>query len=152
MMVNGWDLAFFLIVVLGLAVNALAGWLSGRAARSKGYSFGLFFGLSFVSWFVMATIAVFITPRPEIPKDDASRFSLSRVLYFIGLGAFILGPFSVTIASAIYADINSGAMTGIAAIGAVALTLMGVGLILTSVALAENKKGKALQNFEVAVN
>jgi uncharacterized membrane protein len=95
---------------------------------------------------------VFITPRAEIPRDDASRISLSRILYFIGLGSFILGPFSVTIASAIYADINSGAMTGIAAIGAVALTLMGIGLIMGAVATAENKNGKALQNFEASVN
>lgn len=152
MTANGWDTAFLIIIVLGLAVDALGGWLSGRAARSKGYSFGLFFGLSFVSWIVMATIAVFITPRAEIPRDDASRISLSRILYFIGLGSFILGPFSVTIASAIYADINSGAMAGIAVIGAVALTLMGVGLIMGAVATAENKNGKALQNFEASVN
>ncbi|MEY4981127.1 MAG: hypothetical protein RL174_465 [Actinomycetota bacterium] len=154
MELNSWEVSFltFIVFGLGLIVNAFAGWLSGRAARSKGYSFGLFFGLSFVSWFVMATIAVFITPRAEIPRDDASRISLSRILYFIGLGSFILGPFSVTIASAIYADINSGAMAGIAVIGAVALTLMGVGLIMGAVATAENKNGKALQNFEASVN
>ena len=152
MTANGWDTAFLIIIVLGLVIDALGGWLSGRTARSKGYSFGLFFGLSFVSWFVIATIAVFITPRTEIPQDDASRISLSRILYFIGLGAFIIGPFSVAIASVIYVDINSGAMAGIAAIGAVALTLMGVGLIMGAVATAENKNGKALQNFEASVN
>jgi MFS family permease len=152
MMANGWEITFAVIIGLGLAVDALGGWLSGRAARSKGYSFGLFFGLSFASWFAIATIAVFITPRTEIPQDDASRISLSRILYFIGLGAFIIGPFSVAIASVIYVDISSGAMAGFAAIGAVALTLMGIGLIMGAVATAENKNGKALQNFEASVN
>lgn len=149
---NSWELWFAVLVLLGLAIDAIGGWLSGRAARSKGYSFGLFFGLSFVSWLVVATIAIFIKPRTEIAADDASRTSLSRILYFIGLGAFIIGPFSVTIATAINSAINTGFMARIAAIGAVSLTLMGVGLILAAVGVAENKNGKALQSFAPTVH
>lgn len=149
---RGWDVAFLIIIGLGLLIDGLGGWFSGRAARSKGYSFGLFFGLSFVSWFVIATVAIFISPKTEIPADTPSRISLSRILYFIGLGAFILGPFSVSIASVVFYQINTGALAGIAAIGAVVLTLVGVGLIIAAVALAENKNGKALQNFTPSVN
>lgn len=145
---------FIFVVFFGLIVDAVGGWLSGRTARSKGYSFGLFFGLSFLSWFVMATIAVFIKSRAEYRHDQATeaRSSLSRILYFIGLGAFILGPFSVSLSPAAYQVLSGALLSQIVAIGAISLTIMGIGLIMASVATARNKAGDALANFKPDIN
>lgn len=147
-----WPAWFSVIIVIGLVIDAVGGYLSGRAARSKGYSFGLFFGLSFVSWFVVATIAVFIKPRTGISEIDPARKSLSWILYFTGLGAFVLGPFTVAIAAAIYAPLNVGMMSQVVNWGAIGLTFMGIGLILAAVGLAKNHEGQALQEFQASIN
>ena len=81
---------FYLVIFVGLVLNVASGWLSGATARSKGFSFALFFGLSFVSWLIMATIAVFIKQRDTIAAPDSVRKALSRTLYFTGLGAYIV--------------------------------------------------------------
>lgn len=141
---NAW---FGLVVVIGLILNVVSGWLAGATARSKGFSFGLFFGLSFVSWLIMATIAVFIKQRETIAAPDAVRQSLSRTLYFTGLGAYIVGPLSLSIVTGAASQSAWSAMAGIVIIGAIGATLLGIGLIIASVVLAKNKSGEALQKF-----
>jgi hypothetical protein len=151
-MTNTLPVWFIFVIFLGLGINALSGWLSGRTARSKGYSFGLFFGLSFLSWFVMATIAVFIKPRKGIAEADASRKSLSWILYFLGLGAYLLGGFVLTISS--MGNSNETATTTfswLAAIGGVSLLAASIGLILAATGVAYNKNGHAAQDFEITV-
>ena len=143
---------FNVIIVIGLALNVASGWLSGATARSKGFSFGLFFGLSFVSWLIMATIAVFIKQRDTIAAPDSVRKSLSRTLYFTGLGAYIVGPLSLSlVAGGASQDVWSG-IAWIVIIGAVGATVMGIGLIMASVVLAKNKSGEALQKFRPTLN
>ena len=140
-------------VLIGLGFDALAGWLSGRTARSKGYSFGLFFGLSFLSWFIMATIAVFIRPRAGIAEPDASRKSLSWILYFIGLGAYVIGGVTLMITGNMSSE--STAMSSynwLAAFGGLALLIASLGLVLTAVGFANNKNGHAVQNFEITTS
>lgn len=138
---------FNVVIAIGLALNVASGWLSGATARSKGFSFWLFFGLSFASWLIMATIAVFIKERQTIAAPDAVRKSLSRTLYFTGLVAYIVGPLSLSlVAGGASQDFWSG-MAWVVIVGAVGATLLGIGLILASVALAKNKSGEALQNF-----
>jgi uncharacterized membrane protein len=151
-MTNTLPVWFIFVIFLGLGINALSGWLSGRTARSKGYSFGLFFGLSFVSWFVMATIAVFIKPRKGIAEADASRKSLSWILYFLGLGAYLLGGFVLTISSMGNSnETSTTTFSWLAAIGGVSLLAASIGLILAATGVANNKNGHAEQNFEISI-
>jgi hypothetical protein len=138
---------FNVIIVIGLALNVASGWLSGATARSKGFSFGLFFGLSFVSWLIMATIAVFIKQRDTIAAPDAVRKSLSRTLYFTGLGAYIVGPLSLSLVAGGSSQVAWSGIAWVVIVGAIGATLMGIGLIMASVVLAKNKSGEALQKF-----
>ncbi len=138
---------FYLVIVVGLVLNVASGWLSGATARSKGFSFALFFGLSFVSWLIMATIAVFIKQRDTIAAPDAVRKSLSRTLYFTGLGAYIVGPLSLSLVSGGDGRNIFDGLSGVIVLGAIGATLMGIGLIMASVVLAKNKSGEALQKF-----
>lgn len=151
-MTNQLPTWFIFVILLGLGLDALAGWLSGRTARSKGYSFGLFFGLSFLSWFVMATIAVFIKPRKGIAEADPSRKSLSWILYFLGLGAYLLGGFVLMISSiGVSNETVTTTFNWLAAIGGLALVIVSIGLILGAAGVANNKNGHAAQNFEITI-
>ena len=86
------DLNTTLTVALGIAIAATVGFalVIARTAKSKGYSYPLFFVLGLLSYFIMSVITVFLRPKGE-PTGKAKRGSvplllLGIVIEFIGIG------------------------------------------------------------------
>lgn len=140
---SGYDL---LIPALALLVTGFAGWLTGQTARSKGYSFGLFFGLSFISWFIMATIAVFIKPRTGSASASVERIARSRILYFSGLASYVAGVISFVLA---WGNESEAAVSGLILIGP-ALIMGSIVLLVSAVVQAKSDSTPPLADFEIS--
>jgi hypothetical protein len=135
-----------LIPALALLVTGVTGWLTGKTARAKGYSFGLFFGLSFVSWFVMATIVVFIKPRAGFEAPPATQVARSRILYVSGVATYIAGITAFVLA---WGNESDAAVTALMLLGP-ALTIASIFLLVSAVNSAKPQGPAPLTDFEIS--
>ena len=135
-----------LIPALALLVTGVAGWLTGKTARAKGYSFGLFFGLSFVSWFVMATIVVFIKCRAGFETPPATQVARSRVFYVSGVATYVA---SITAFVLAWGNESETAVLGLLVLGP-ALTIASIFLLVSAVISAKPQGNAPLTDFEIS--
>jgi len=136
----------FVIPALALLVTGVAGWVTGKTAQSKGHSFGLFFGLSFISWFIMATIAVFIKSRPGFESASATDTARSRVIYFSGITSYIAGVASFVIS---WGNESTGTVSGLLVLGPI-LIIGSIVLMLLAVIAARPRGSAPLGDFEIS--
>lgn len=129
-----------LAVLLLLTVTSAA--VIGRTAKSKGYSFGLFFFFGVISYLLTAVVTVFIRPKGEPsakPKiSSLSLLVLGVLVEFIGIGYI---PESMIPASS-----DDAALTALFSdsqfIGGVAIALAGLLVIIGAVANDYRGAGK----------
>lgn len=83
--------ALVIALAIALAVSATFAAVIGRTAKSKGYSFGLFFFFGFISYLLTAVVAIFIRPkgqRDAKPKiSSIALLSLGIIVEFTGLAS-----------------------------------------------------------------
>lgn len=140
----------FWIAAIALVITAFAAVLTGRTAKSKGYSFGLFFGLSFISWFVVATVAIFIKPRKSLPvaasPEVAAKNAAARKFYYFGIASYVVG-LGLMVASWGNDSVDEGAIFLLA--GPI-LILTSIALLITAVLAAKNPDIETLSDFEIS--
>ena len=117
-----------------LVLTISSSFVIARTAKSKGYSFGLFFFLGIMSYLITAVITVFIRPKGETtakPKiSSVGLLALGVMVEFIGIGYI---PDSQLTASS-----DAAALTAMLQdsqfIGGVAIALAGLLIVIGSVA------------------
>jgi amino acid transporter len=80
-----------LLILAGLLVLTISSSLViARTAKSKGYSFGLFFFFAIISYLITAVVTVFVRPKGDTkarPKiSSVALLMLGVVVEFIGIG------------------------------------------------------------------
>jgi hypothetical protein len=124
-----------LLVLAGLLVLTVSSALViARTAKSKGYSFGLFFFFAIVSYLITAVVTVFMRPKGDTtakPRiSSLALLILGVVVEFIGIGYI---PDSQLTASS-----DAAALTAMLQdsqfIGGVAIALAGLLIVIGSVA------------------
>lgn len=130
------DLNNTLLLVLTalLFLTVASAFVIARTAKSKGYSFGLFFFLGIMSYLITAVITVFIRPKGETqakPRiSSVGLLALGVLVEFIGIG--YIPDAQLTAAS------DSAAIQALIAdsqfVGGVAIALAGLLVIIGAVA------------------
>jgi cytochrome bd-type quinol oxidase subunit 2 len=75
---DAYSLASTLLVAV-VIFSIAAAWVTGRTAKSKGYSFGWFFVFSLLSWYITAVVTVFLKPK----YDKSAKPKISSAIYLI---------------------------------------------------------------------
>lgn len=138
------DLNTTLLMVLGglLVLTVSSAFVIARTAKSKGYSFGLFFFFAIVSYLITAVVTVFIRPKGDTtakPRiSSLALLILGVVVEFIGIGYI---PESQLTESS-----DAAALTAMLSdsqfIGGVAIALAGLLIVIGSVANDFRHAGK----------
>lgn len=138
------DLYTTLMVVLAglLILTVSSAFVIARTAKSKGYSFGLFFFFAIVSYLITAVVAVFMRPKgsanakPRI--SSLSLLALGVLVEFIGIG--YIPDSQLTAAS------DAAALTAMLSdsqfIGGAAIALAGILIVVGAVANDYRQAGK----------
>lgn len=138
------DLNTTLLMVLGglLVLTVSSAFVIARTAKSKGYSFGLFFFFAIVSYLITAVVTVFMRPKGDTtakPRiSSLALLILGVVVEFIGIGYI---PESQLTESS-----DAAALTAMLSdsqfIGGVAIALAGLLIVIGSVANDFRHAGK----------
>jgi hypothetical protein len=125
-----------------LVLTISSSFVIARTAKSKGYSFGLFFFLGILSYLITAVITVFIRPKGETtakPKiSSVGLLALGVLVEFIGIGYI---PESEITASSDAAAVS--ALIGDSQfLGGVSIALAGLLIIIGAVANDYRSAGK----------
>lgn len=80
-----------LVVLIGLLVLTISSaFVIARTAKSKGYSFGLFFFFGIISYLLAAVVTVFLRPKGQTTAKpritSVSLLALGVLIEFVGLG------------------------------------------------------------------
>ena len=133
-------LLLVLAVLLGITVSSAL--VIARTAKSKGYSFGLFFFFAIVSYLITAVVTVLIRPkgqanaRPRI--SSLALLILGIVVEFVGLGYIPESQLTAeSDAAAIAAMLQDSQF-----IGGVAIAFAGLLIVIGSVANDYRAAGK----------
>lgn len=138
------DLNTTLLAVLAglLLLTVSSAFVIGRTAKSKGYSFGLFFFFGIISYLIAAVITVFIRPKGETnarPRvSSLALLALGVLVEFIGIG-YIPD-------SQLTADSDAAALSAMLGdsqfVGGVAIAFAGLLIIVGSVANDYRQTGR----------
>lgn len=133
-------LLLVLAILLGITVSSAL--VIARTAKSKGYSFGLFFFFAIVSYLITAVVTVLIRPkgqanaRPRI--SSLALLILGIVVEFVGLGYIPESQLTAeSDAAAIAAMLQDSQF-----IGGVAIAFAGLLIVIGSVANDYRAAGK----------
>ncbi len=130
------DLNTTLLLTLGflLVLTVSSALVIGRTAKSKGYSFGLFFFFAILSYLITAVVTIFMRPKGDTkakPKiSSVALLALGIIVEFVGLNYIPQnGIDSQTEAEAVATLVADPQFTG-----GVAIALAGVLIIVGAVA------------------
>lgn len=133
-------LLLVLAILLGITVSSAL--VIARTAKSKGYSFGLFFFFAIVSYLITAVVTVLL--RPKVQANARPRISslalliLGIVVEFVGLGYIPESQLTAeSDAAAIAAMLQDSQF-----IGGVAIAFAGLLIVIGSVANDYRAAGK----------
>jgi cytochrome bd-type quinol oxidase subunit 2 len=119
------------LLVAVVLFSIAAAWVTGRTAKSKGYSYGWFFTFSLLSWYITAVITVFLKPRFDKsakPKISSAIYVIAGTLVeFTGLGML---PNVDPNASP---EVQLAEFTSQSALGAIAVAVAGALIVLAGV-------------------
>jgi hypothetical protein len=124
-----------LLALVGLLVLTVASsFVIARTAKSKGYSFGLFFLFAIISYLITAVIAVFLRPKGEVnakPKiSSVSLLAAGVLVEFIGISYIPDSQLTTSSASAALLALLGDPQF----IGGAAIALAGLLIIIGAVA------------------
>lgn len=133
-------LLLVLAILLGITVSSAL--VIARTAKSKGYSFGLFFFFAIVSYLITAVVTVLIRPRGQAnarPRiSSLALLILGIVVEFVGLGYIPESQLTAeSDAAAIAAMLQDSQF-----IGGVAIAFAGLLIVIGSVANDYRAAGK----------
>ncbi|MFM6978153.1 MAG: hypothetical protein ACKOWR_05530 [Micrococcales bacterium] len=138
------DLNTTLMLVLAslLVLTVSSALVIARTAKSKGYSFGLFFFFAIVSYLITAVVTVFIRPKGDATARPRAS---SLVLLIVGIVVEFIGIGYIPEAQ-LTADSDAAAISAMLAdsqfLGGVAIALAGLLIVIGSVANDYRQAGK----------